>query len=766
MINLINVTKSFNKASVLNGIDLEIPDTGLITILGKSGCGKSTLLNIIGGLDKPSSGEILYNGNKIVNMDFYREANISYIFQDCFLLEDNTVFDNLYQYLSLLGFSDKNEISRRIDQVLCVVKLKKYKKHLVRNLSGGERQRIAIARALLRKNKIILADEPTGNLDIDNARLIMDVLKGVSSTSLVVFVTHNKQLAEEYSDKIYTICEGKINDDYTPTNSFTDDSNNVYLSDFTLNEVSKDGYKIHTYDIEKLEISFYSINGQIYYDSKQKITNIKNSPYNVVKEREEILKKETCNISLEYNETPYKKNIFKEAWLYFSSKSKINTINRVFLIFIGALLFLISSFLTMATQVDENQVRYTDTAYVVNKNIHNDGKGDYLDSSKFESMILENQITDLTEERIMEFYLFFNSYVKGKSEKAIYLPIAYNDKKILLGVDTIKSEEVIVSKAFADSIRGSISLNELLEYNLTINGKGDTKKIVGITDSMNYEVFYLGEAEFDLGIRSFAIAGASENVLIVDDYSKTNMSLTRGRLPENKKEILALDDGKTEILSKAGDYLISGFYELDDSIEDKYDYILSLDSIKYTNELYLMNRIYNSNSTKKYIFQLHTDDNYINIFSEKEYQYDAYNGAAHEKLASFLLPTIGIGVLVLGYVILMSSLMIRKMERNLAFERVIGKKKVYITFKMFVKSIFDSIVFIGMPYLVSSFVVLALIKLNKSFNIGLSLINPYSSIWFFAVILAMALIYGLLFVFFTSIKLSNSTASLLKRLNK
>lgn len=114
MINLIQITKSFHDNLVLRGIDLELPNTGLITVLGESGSGKSTLLSILGGLDRPSKGEILFDGKTINDMDDYREKNISYIFQDCFLLENNTVYDNLYQYLLLLGITDIKEAERRI----------------------------------------------------------------------------------------------------------------------------------------------------------------------------------------------------------------------------------------------------------------------------------------------------------------------------------------------------------------------------------------------------------------------------------------------------------------------------------------------------------------------------------------------------------------------------------------------------------------------------------------------------------------------------
>ena len=768
MINLIQITKSFHDNLVLRGIDLELPNTGLITVLGESGSGKSTLLSILGGLDRPSKGEILFDGKTINDMDDYREKNISYIFQDCFLLENNTVYDNLYQYLLLLGITDTKEAERRIDQALNIVKLKKYKKHEVKNLSGGERQRVGIARATLRKNKIILADEPTGNLDIDNARLIMDILKGVSKDSLVVLVTHNKLLAEEYSDKIYTLLDGSITNTYTPIGDKADFSNNIYLSDFTLNEVSKDEVKIQTYDIDKLDISFYSIRGQIYYKSNQKIKNIEDGPYTLLNKREENSFKEVQNISLEYNEVPYKKNRRKEAVLYFFNKSKLNVLNRIFLVCIGFLLFMVSFFLTMSTKVDETKVRYTDTAYLVNKNIHNDGNGKHLDSSSLEDLIIENKVTDIVEEQVFDFYLFFNSYVKGKSEKALYAPLEYNNKSVLYGVSTVNKNEVIVSKALADSIRGDIALENILDYSLNINGTKTNKRIVGITDSQNYEVFYYNEMEYSLGMNAFSFDGTYKKILVVDDYLNESISLTRGNLPKNKKEILALDDGKTEISSKMGEYLISGFYELDASIaeDDKYEYILSIEAASFRNEYNMIRKIFNSKQVKNYLFNLHIDNVYKNVCLEKDYQYDAFFGEAHEKLISFVVPSLGISVLILGYVILMSFLMIRKMEDKLAFERVLGKKKFDVTLKVLLSSLIDAIIFIGVPYLLSGFVLLGLIKLNKTFSLGLSIINPYSSVSFYIVLLGMVLLYGLFIMIASMLKLKSNPSSLMKRIKK
>ena len=765
MINLIHVTKSFNRVQVLKDIDLELPNTGLISILGESGSGKSTLLNILGGLDNPSYGEILYDGIKIKDMDSYREKNISYIFQDCFLLENNTVYDNLYEYLLLNGITSKEEVDFRIHQVLDIVKLKKYKRHFVKNLSGGERQRVGIARALLRKNKILFADEPTGNLDQKNARVIMSALKYAAKDALVLLVTHNKILAEDYSDKIYTIQDGRILTEYIPLNKGYDSSNRIYEEDLKHNEISKDDVKIDTFDLDSLNISFYSIHGQIYYKADQRIKNIEDSPYIIAKERKDAIPKENIDISIEYNDVEKKNNRFKEILLYFFNKTKLNLVHRIFLALIGIMLFFFSFFLVSSTKVDESKVRYTDTAYLVNRNIHNDGKGKYLDSTPLEELILENKVTDVVEEAIYDFYLFHNSYVKSKSEKGIYVPIEYNNKEVLFGVNQLNnSDDVIISKALADSIRGDIPLKNLLNYSLNINGTKTNKKIVGITDSLNYEVFYYKTYDYSVGLTNYSIDGSLRNVRIVSNFTSFDLSLSRGELPKNKKEILALDDGKTELGAKAGEYLISGFYELDDSIENKYEYVMSLDSTEFRLEYNLIHRMFNLKLTKNYLFQLHTENIYKNVCTEKDYQYDAFYGESHERLVSFIIPAFSILFLITGYVILMSFIMVNKMANRLAFERTLGKKRFYLSFKVFISSIMNALIFVGIPYILSSFFLLGLLELNKTFNIGLPILNPYSSIWFYLCFLIFVLAYGVIYMLSTVLKLRLNISSLLKRI--
>ena len=224
MLEIKNVNKYFNKGKknqihVINNTSLEFAKNGLVAILGESGSGKTTLLNAIGGLDKVDSGNIYVNGQKITNIssnkiDEIRNLNIGYIFQDYRLIEDESVFDNISISLKLLGVNEKQEIEEKVDYMLECVNMYKYKYRPVKMLSGGQRQRVAIARAIIKNPNIIIADEPTGNLDSKNSTEIMNILKEISKDKLVILVTHEEELAKIYASRIIEIKDGRIIKDY------------------------------------------------------------------------------------------------------------------------------------------------------------------------------------------------------------------------------------------------------------------------------------------------------------------------------------------------------------------------------------------------------------------------------------------------------------------------------------------------------------------------------------------------------------------------
>ena len=190
MIRIDRLNKYYNKGRknqihVINNTSIELPDKGMVALLGPSGCGKTTLLNAIGGLDKVNKGNIYINNKKITSrcsskIDKIRNLNIGYIFQDYKLIDNMTVYDNVAIALKMIGIKDKDEIKKRVEYILERVGIYRYRYRPCSMLSGGERQRVGIARALVKNPDIILADEPTGNLDSKNTIEIMNIIKSIA----------------------------------------------------------------------------------------------------------------------------------------------------------------------------------------------------------------------------------------------------------------------------------------------------------------------------------------------------------------------------------------------------------------------------------------------------------------------------------------------------------------------------------------------------------------------------------------------------------
>jgi ABC-type lipoprotein export system ATPase subunit/ABC-type antimicrobial peptide transport system permease subunit len=223
MIKLVNVNKNYQSSKeniciqAIKSINLEFESKGLVFILGKSGSGKSTLLNLIAGIDILSRGNIIFNNNSIdlfsdKQLDNYRNFYVGIIFQEFNLLENFTVEENISLALSAQKENSIN-FESKINAVLDSVDLKGYSKRLVNEISGGERQRIAIARALIKEPHIILADEPTGNLDSENSNAIFSLLKRISSNKLVVVATHDRDYAYKYGDRVIELIDGKVSKD-------------------------------------------------------------------------------------------------------------------------------------------------------------------------------------------------------------------------------------------------------------------------------------------------------------------------------------------------------------------------------------------------------------------------------------------------------------------------------------------------------------------------------------------------------------------------
>lgn len=226
MLQLKKITKKYlagdNQVEALKGIDISFRESEFVSILGQSGCGKTTLLNIVGGLDRYTTGDLIINGKstkefKDRDWDTYRNHSIGFVFQTYNLIPHQSVLSNVELALTLSGVS-KSERRKRALDVLKKVGLEDQINKRPNQMSGGQMQRVAIARALINDPDILLADEPTGALDSETSVQIMEILKGIAKDKLVVMVTHNPDIADKYSTRIIRLLDGNVTSDSNPFN--------------------------------------------------------------------------------------------------------------------------------------------------------------------------------------------------------------------------------------------------------------------------------------------------------------------------------------------------------------------------------------------------------------------------------------------------------------------------------------------------------------------------------------------------------------------
>jgi ABC-type lipoprotein export system ATPase subunit len=270
MLEIRNVSKIYRsktgeEVKALDNVSISFPETGMVFILGKSGSGKSTLLNVMGGLDSYDAGEFIIKGkssNDFVGSDFdaYRNTFIGFIFQEYNVLDDFTVGANIGLALELQG---KKATDEAVNGILAQVDLLNYAKRKPNELSGGQKQRVAIARALVKDPEIIMADEPTGALDSNTGKQIFDTLKELSKTKLVLIVSHDRDFAERYADRIVELADGKIIEDVTKHEHQAERvSAGVHRINDNILRIES-GYKLTAADLEMINAYLAKNNGDV-----------------------------------------------------------------------------------------------------------------------------------------------------------------------------------------------------------------------------------------------------------------------------------------------------------------------------------------------------------------------------------------------------------------------------------------------------------------------------------------------------------------------
>lgn len=721
MITLNNVDKYFNKhkkneVHVINNISLNL-DKGLIAILGPSGCGKTTLLNVIGGLDKIRKGSIYINNQKISSRNTYqvdkiRNLNVGYIFQDYKLIENLSVYDNLALVLKMVGIKDKNEIKKRVEYILDKVGMLRYKRRPAGMLSGGEKQRVGVARALIKNPDIILADEPTGNLDSKNSLEIMKIIKAISNEKLVILVTHEQDLAKFYASRIIELQDGKIIKDYE--NDANDEldykiENSFYLKDFKYNNSLKENninIDVYSETKDKLKLDIVIRNGNIYIksvnnekievvDNNSSIEFINDNYKKIDKSEVKDLKFDFNNISNENRKLRYSSvlNIFTLIIKGFKNLFDYTILKKILLFgFFVSGLFIMYSVASLLATFDIRDEDFTtmNKKYLVLK--QNKIKvDDYLSFEKNDNI---NYI--LPGDSTVSFEFKLNDYLQTRGQ-SYNLTGSLSSLKMINSNDLIKGNmpndkyEIVVDKlALTNMLKNKeFQMSGILNYEAFLNREVYNEAyehpfvIVGITDLKTPSIYVLEDLFINLLYNSSEFEKQVYDYELYKDQDK--IKLEKGNWPINDYEVLVNIQNKDFMpLKKTIDIKVNdkklkvvGYYS---SSYDLEYYFVNSNTVKY-------NLILNSKDITIYSKDNNTTlkefrDKKYNILSSYDYSKENYKKSIKEENISIIIvSSIMIGIsLIEMYLMSRSSFLSRIKE--IGIYRAIGIKKSDI-YKMF-----------------------------------------------------------------------------------
>ncbi len=632
MIKLRGVNKYFNKGKkneihVINDTTLNLGTKGLVALLGPSGCGKTTMLNAIGGLDKVNGGDIFVDGVKITGrstskVDEIRNLNIGYIFQDYKLVDNMTVYENVAMVLRMIGIRDEEEIRKRIEYILQTLGIYRYRNRMADMLSGGERQRVGIARAIAKNPKIIIADEPTGNLDSANTIEIMNIIKAISRDRLVVLVTHEVELARFYASRIIELKDGKVEADYE---NKTDDNldyrldNKFYLRDFEKQESLRDGdVSVNFYGgaDDDLNIDIVIKNGNIYIKSKED-------------RRIEVI---DSNSAIEFVDDHYKeidKSLYEEYDFDFDKvvdseiKEKYSSIigflpslARGFkkivnyplikkLLFVGFLLagvfitYSLSSIYASLDVKDEDFISSNKDYLTVE--IPKISTEKYLEYENMDSVAyMFPKSANINMKFKMDFY-YQTSYAQSVMTGSLTDKNTIGESDLISGRLPENPQEIAVDKLTLTRLLnqptlkqvGISDIQQMLGKKLSMDSMKDFE-IVGITDK-NQPLIYADPSMFIPMIYNSAdqetyddTADGDKTAKIIYDYQTYDAEYTvkKGRLPENDYEtIVTLSMSEQMPLNKEIDVKVNdrklkvvGYYESPENVQS---YLVNQNTIKY-----------------------------------------------------------------------------------------------------------------------------------------------------------------------------------------
>lgn len=527
MIEIKNLTKTYkvenNKQHALNNVSFNLPSKGMVFVLGKSGSGKTTLMNLIGGLASPTSGQIIVDGNEISSFDehqfnTYRNSHVGFIFQDFFLLENYTIKENVDLNLKLQNKHDDELVKK----TLSMVDLAGLEDRYPSEISGGQKQRVAIARAIIKNPKLILADEPTGNLDYRTSATILELLKELSKDRLILIVSHNKQEAYKYADILLKLDNGQIK-------SIHKRNDNIEES-LIIDNVINVPYNVRLSKSELNQINQCAKTGK--YTFTQNLNRF--DEINQIEAKKE-----------EITFASYKLN--QKNTNYFSKKFNKETIKQTILSsFVVAIMIvlLIISF-TFSLNNGEEIINHVNNFSDINTTIILKG---YYDEET--SLSLQKNASVKFESE--EFESFYEEGYEGNIYKIYNYPVIFNLEGSSVSFDNYYmphlSINVFTSLYVKDSF-GTIECNENFLKQLFADENGNIKLIAGSLEK-----------------------GFKDNGIVLTDYAADCMRFTKTSLAHISKQQACEELVNSDTIN--GRYTIKAI--IDTGYENKYSRIIEL----------------------------------------------------------------------------------------------------------------------------------------------------------------------------------------------
>ena len=714
MIKLVKVNKYFNRFKknenhVINNTSFELGNSGLVSLLGESGSGKTTLLNAIGGLDNINSGSIYIDGKKLSRFSYFKDKirtlKIGYIFQNYNLIDNMSVFDNIALSLRMIGIKDKEEIKKRVNYVLEKIDMYRYRKRPALALSGGQRQRVGIARAIVKNPDVIIADEPTGNLDSKNTIEVMNIIKTISQEKLVILVTHEKPLAMFYSDKIIELVDGKVEAIYD--NNHDDEldyriDNKIYLKDIKKCEkVSGDMFngKIYNESLDNINFTIVVKNGNIYIESDKKVEVVdSNSNIEIVNEHYKKITKDD-----------YIKNKFDLSILSNDKKLKYSSIyNPISMIakgisivldykFIKKMLlggFVISAMFILFSISNIAGVMHIDDSdfLKVNKKYYslNIPKGNIEKINNVKNLLGDGSIIpSISGNYQIEANTIYQFQNRGVDVSA---PVAFTDvidkSDLIYGMMPGDNEVLVDKRVIENNIDkfnspksiGILSYKDLVGKYL-VSGKLKLR-VSGIVDC-GVKSFYINKKDFSYLINSEEYANFTSNYRNIKD---DNFTLKEGRLPGDYEALVHI--------SEKGNYKLNSY--LNNKINNNKLKVVGYYTSPYTND-----SIYISDNTVTNLlysdwskFYVYGKEDSINNLINNGYEVQSTYEQDRLKFISNRQKSVNNNLLIAGVFLLISFVEIFLMIRSSFMSRIkevgilraIGIKKIDI-YKMFMGEI-------------------------------------------------------------------------------